>query len=212
VSFILTYNTLTEQIINYLERDDSVIRSGIDVWIKFAHDRIARDSNTQLFEVYVSQNFQAGVPVIPKPARWQNTITFNYGTGTGNNTRNQILLKSYEYCRSYWPDDTLTGAPLYFSDYGYYNWLISPTPDQDYPFELAYLEVPQVIDVNYQTNYLTQYMPEVLFKAVLLEAMLELKNDERRQVIEDEYVKMIASWNGKDELRKIDRYTTRKAD
>lgn len=212
MAFILTYNTLVQQITNYLERSDEITQSGIDVWIKFAHDRISRDSNTQLFEVYVSQNFQVGVPVMPKPARWLNTITFNYGTGTGNNTRNQILLRSYEYCRNYWPDDTQTGAPLFFADYGQYNWLISPTPDQAYPFELGYLEVPQVIDINYQTNYLTEFMPEVLLKAVLLEAMLELKNDERIQIVEAEYVKALSSWNAKNELRKVDRYTTRKAD
>jgi len=212
MSFILTYNSLTQQIINYLERDDSIINSGIDVWIKFAHDRIARDSNTQIFEVYVSSNFTPGLPVMAKPARWLNTITFNYGTGTNNNTVNPILLRSYEFNRLYWPDDSQTAPPKYYADYGYSNWLISPTPDQAYPFELAYEEVPQVIDSTYQTNYLTQYMPEILFKAVLLEAMLELKNDERIQVVEAEYVKMISSWNAKNELRKTDRYYTRKAD
>lgn len=167
MSFILTYNSLTQQIINYLERDDSIINSGIDVWIKFAHDRIARDSNTQIFEVYVSSNFTPGLPVMAKPARWLNTITFNYGTGTNNNTVNPILLRSYEFNRLYWPDDSQTAPPKYYADYGYSNWLISPTPDQAYPFELAYEEVPQVIDSTYQTNYLTQYMPEILFKAVL---------------------------------------------
>ena len=55
-------------------------------------------------------------------------------------------------------------------------------------------------------------MPEVLLKAVLLEAMLDLKNDERIPVLESEYVKVLSSWNAKDELRKVDRYVTRKAD
>jgi len=212
MAFILTYDTLKEQIKAYLERDDSVISSSFDTWVKFAHDRISRDSNTQLFEVYVSNNFQAGNPVIPKPARWLNTVTFNFGTGTNNNTRNQLLLRSYEYCRMYWPDDSQTDVPLFFSDYGFNNILIAPTPDQDYPFEFGYLEVPQIIDSNFQTNYLTEFMPEVLLKAVLLESMLELKNDERMAAVEAEYVKAISSWNAKNELRKIDRYTSRKAD
>lgn len=212
MSFILTYDTLVQKVMEDLERNDEIVVDSMDSWIKFAHNRIGRNSDTQLFEVYVSNNFTPGLPVIPKPARWQNTLTFNYGSGTGNNTRNNILLRSYEWCRAYWPDDTQTDAPVYYADYGLYNWLISPTPDQAYPFELAYLETPQVIDSTYQTNYLTEFMPEVLIRATLLEAMLSLKNDERLPEIEAGYKELIQSWNDKDELRKTDRYTTRKAD
>ncbi len=98
------------------------------------------------------------------------------------NNYTPILLRSFEYARSFWPNQAATAPPMFYADYGYYNWLISPTPDQ------------------------------VLLKAVLLEAMLDLKNDERIPVVEAEYVKAISSWNAKDELRKIDRYTDRKAD
>jgi hypothetical protein len=301
MSFILTYNTLYEKTISYLERLDTTVSGDFDAWVKFAHDRIGRDSNTQLFEVYISGTFTPGISVIPKPARWQNTITFNYGTGadnvtlgnnplatdghtatitvtipstanlingqtviisgaTGgggltsaqlnvtspitiinnttftytasavstsvasiggaaitasfpnNNDYTPILLRSFEYARSFWPNQALTNPPQFYADYGYYNWLISPTPDQSYPFVLGYLETPQVIDVTYQSNYLTEFMPEVLLKAVLLEAMLDLKNDERIPTVESEYVKAISSWNAKDELRKVDRYVSRKAD
>ena len=301
MSFILTYNTLKEKTISYLERLDQTVTDDFDAWVKFAHERIGRDSNTQLFEVYVGGNFTPGISVIPKPARWQNTITWNYGTGgqnvtLGNNplitdgvsatvtvtipsTSNlvngqsviisgatsvggitaanlnisstitivdlthftyvanslstsalqgggasitaffpvnenytPILLRSYEYARSFWPNQTNIAPPMFYADYGYYNFLISPTPDQAYPYIFGYLETPQVIDINYQTNYLTEFMPEVLLKAVLLEAMLDLKNDERIPVLEQEYIKVLSSWNAKDELRKVDRYTTRKAD
>ena len=301
MSFILTYSTLKEKTISYLERDDQTVEGDFDAWVKFAHDRIGRDSSTQLFEVYTSGTFTAGISVIPKPARWQNTITFNYGSGSNNvtlgnnplstdgvtaivtvtipstvglvngqnviisganatggisssnlnltapltivdgthftytasslstsvataggssiiasfpsnNDYTPILLRSFEYARSFWPNQALMSPPQFYADMGYYNWLISPTPDQNYPYLLAYLETPQVIDITYQTNYLTEFMPEVLLKAVLLEAMLDLKNDERIPIVEAEYVKAIASWNAKDELRKVDRYTTRKAD
>lgn len=212
MSFVLTYNTLVTTIINDLERNDPIVINSMDSWIKFAHERIARDSNTQLFEVYATSAFQVGVSVLQKPNRWQNTITFNYGTGTGFNTYTNLLQRTYEFCRDYWPDATQQAAPQFYADYGYQNWLISPTPDQTYPFELAYLETPQVIDINFQTNYLTEFMPEILLRAVLLEAMLTLKNDERTPAIEDSYMKLIASWNNKDQLRKTDRYTTRRAD
>lgn len=212
MSFVLTYNTLVARITSYLERVDQFITDDMDLWIKMAHERIGRDSNTLIFDVYVTQAFQANVAVMQKPNRWQNTLTFNYGTGDNNNTRNQILPRTYEWCRAYWPDDTLTDAPKYYANYGNNNWLICPTPDQAYPFELGYSETPQVIDINFQTNYLTEFMPEVLFKAVLLEAMIGLKNYEYIPPLEADYVKVLASWNSKDKFRKTDRYTNLEAD
>lgn len=211
MAFVLTYDSLVSKVKKDLEREDEVTDESIDSWIKFAHERIARDSNTEIFEVYVTTNFIVGDNVIQKPNRWQNTLTFNYGSGTGNNTRNFILQRSYEFCRQFWPNDTLMSAPKFYSNYGFNNWLISPTPDQTYPFEIGYSETPQVIDVNYQTNYLTEFMPEVLLKAVLLEAMITLKNDERIPTIEGDYVKVLSSWNAKDVLKKTDRFTYRKA-
>jgi hypothetical protein len=213
MSFVLTYDSLMARVISDLERgNDPVVLASMDSWIKFAHERIARDSNTQLFEVYVAGNFQGGQNVMQKPNRWQNTITWNYGTGTGFNIYNIMKLRTYEFCRDFWPDATLHDQPQFYANYGYQNWLISPTPDQAYPFELGYLETPQVIDVNFQVNYLTEFMPEILLKAVLWEAMITLKNDERIPVIKEGYVELIASWNQKDKFSKTDRYTTGEVD
>ena len=211
----MTYNNLVTTVMNYLEREDEIVVQSMDAWIKFAHERIARDANTLLFEQYISgapNNFVIGQSVYQKPARWQNTITFNIGLGPTNNVVTPILLRSYEFCRQYWPDDSQVATPKFYCDYGYNNWLVAPTPDAAYPFEVAYLETPQVIDVAFQNNYLTEFMPEILLKAVLLEAMLTLKNDERLPVIQQDYVAMISSWNSKDDRAKTDRYTTRKAD
>lgn len=213
MSFVLTYNSLVDKVTADLERaGDPFVIASMDSWIKLAHERIGRDSNTLLFEVSLQGNFVPTDNVIQKPNRWQNTVAFNFGTGTGFNTYNNLYLQTYEFCRDYWPDATKTAQPKYYSDYVYGSWLISPTPDQAYPYEIVYLETPQVIDMTFQTNYLTQFMPEVLIRAVLLEAMLGLKNDERADKIKPGYVELISSWNNKDKLRKFDRFTTREAD
>lgn len=213
MSFTLTYDSLVTTIKNDLERpNDPIVMNSMDMWIKNAHEQIGRDCNTLLFEVSLQGSFEANNYVIQKPNRWQNTVAFNYGTGTGFNTYNPLYLRTYEFCRDYWPDTTQTATPNFYADYAYGTWLISPTPDQAYPYEIVYLETPQVIDSSFQTNYLTQFMPEILIRATLLEAMLTLKNDERKPVIEDSYVKLISSWNNKNKLRKYDRYTTREAD
>lgn len=212
MSYVMTYNSLVIKVMDDLERSDEIVVDSMDSWIKFAHERIGRDCGSLIFDQYITQNFTVGLPVLNKPGRIQNTLFFRYGTGTNLNYNNNVLLRSYEFCRSYWPDDMVQGAPKYFADYGYNNWLIVPTPDFAYPFEIAYQETPQVIDINYQNNYLTEFMPEILLKAVMIEANLTLKNFEIADQFKKDYVELISSWLNKDKLIKTDRYTDRGAD
>lgn len=212
MSFTLNYDSLVARVVDDLERNDAVVQSSMDSWIKMAHQRIGRDCGSLLFDRYVTDSFTPGQPYLNKPSRWQNTLAFRIGTGENLTVSKQLLLRSYEWCREYTPDGTYQAEPKYFADYGYNSWLISPTPDAAYPYEIAYMETPQVIDETYQTNYLTENMPEILIRAVLWEAMLTLKNDERLAIIQNEYTPLVASWNAKDTLLKTDRYTNRGAD
>jgi hypothetical protein len=85
--------------------------------------------------------------------------------------------------------------------------LVCPTPDQAYPFEIAYLLEFGPLDITNQTNWLTQYAPQLLFYAVMLETMLYLKDDERSSIWEDRYNKALASVMKEDK----DRITTRQS-
>lgn len=212
LAFTFTYNSLVEQVINYSERTQTSFVNTIDTFITLAMDRITKDCKTLGAEVYVVSAFTPNSPVIQKPAMWRNTITFNVGNGTNNNTRNEVLQRSYEYCREYTPDDTVTGLPVYFCDYGYSNWLVVPTPDQAYPFEVAYLQEFGPLDITHQTNWLTQYAPQLLFYAVMLETMLYLKDNESSPIWEDRYNKALASVMNEDRERITTRQSQRDKD
>lgn len=215
MAFALTYSTLTTNIMNYLERTDAATLDTIPMFILLAQDRINKECKTLGLEVYVTGIFTPSQSVIQKPAGWKNTLTFNIGSEPNAplaNTRNQLLQRSYEYCRLYWPDDTQTSIPLFFADYGYNNWLITPTPDQAYPFEIAYMSFVQPIDNTNQTNWLTQYAPEVLFYACMLEAMIYLKNDERIQYWQGFYQDALGKLDIEDKMRYTDRYSDREKD
>lgn len=209
---VMTYNSLVSQIEAYLDRNDKDTINQIPNFIYQAEQRIARESKNIGLVQYITGNFTVGVSVYPKPARWRRNITFNYGTGTQNNTRNPVFLQTYEYVRNYWPDPTQTGAPKFYSDYGFSNFLIAPTPDQTYPFELGYLELPTPLSANNQNNWLTDYAPDVLLYATLLEAIPYLKDDERYQLWTDKYNTAIGSLNAQDDQRVVDRQSNRGAD
>lgn len=122
--------------------------------------------------------------------------------GTADNFRNPILPRSYEFLRSYWPDDSQTGDPKFYADYNYQNFIVAPTPVRAMPFELLYWELPALLDDDNQTNWLTEYAPNLLLYATLLEATPYLKNDERIPVWQQFYDRAAQAISGED-LRKI---------
>jgi hypothetical protein len=179
MAYVLTYPRLVTALENYLERLDANFVSEIPLFIMLGERRVARDLKILGLKVFITENLLIGQQTLTKPNRWLNTSSFNIGTGTNFNARVQVLQRSYEYCRIYWPNPTLTGQPKYYSDYDYNHWLITPTPDKAYPYEIAYYEVPQLIDDTVSTNWLTENAPDILLYACLLETASYLKDDDR---------------------------------
>lgn len=210
----MTYNSLRAQIEAYLDRNDADTIAQIPNFISQAEQRICRESKNIGLEVYVTSAFTPTTSVYPKPGRWRRNITLNYGTGDpgDENVRNQVQLRSYEFVRNYWPDSTQTGKPLYYCDYGYTNFLVAPTPDFAYPFEFGYLELPAPLSPMLQTNWLTNYAPDILLYASLLETAPYLKVDERVAVWEKYYNRALQSLNHQDDMRTTDRNSYRESD
>ncbi len=208
----MTYQSLSTQIAQYLDRADADTLSQIPNFINQAQQRMCREVLSIGLETYVTGSFTPGVATYPKPTLWRAPITFNCGTGPTNNSRSPIQLRSYEYLLSYWPDRTQTGTPLYYSDYGYSDYLIAPTPSAAIPFELAFLGLPPPITPFYTQNWFTNFAPDVLLYACLAETAPYLKDDERIQMWNNEYQTRLASINSQDKQRQSDRGTNRNAD
>lgn len=208
----MTYTSLVSLVTSYLNRTDASTIDRIPNFISQAEQRIARESKNLGLETYVVGNFVDTQSVYQKPARWRRSLSLNFGSGATNDTRNQLYLRSYEFLRAYWPDSTQTGMPKFYCDYGFSNILVAPTPDDDYPFEWAYLQLPEPLSASNQTNWLTDYAPDVILYATLLETAPFLKDDERVQIWEKYYERALQSMNIQDDIRVQDRASAREAD
>lgn len=182
----MTFNSLLSDIQAYLERGtalDPLVKAQLPKLINNAERRISRGVKILGFQRPLVSNFTAGSPLLAKPDRWRETISFNFGRQnprTGQYTRRtELLERNYEFLRRFWPDDSVVGFPQYFADYDYNNWLLAPTPDQSYPFEVMFWELPAQLDEVNQQNWISIYAPEVLLYSTLLECSTFLKNDER---------------------------------
>lgn len=212
----MTYNSLVGsisaqgvvtpgQIMIYLKRNDAETFAQQPNFIAQAEQRLCREAKTIGLESYVIGSFTVGQPILAKPARWRRSLTFNFGANIGFNTRTQLYLRNYEYLRLYWPDPTVLAPPQYYGDFGYAHMLVAPTPDQAYPFEYGYVQLPSPLGPGNQTNWITENAPDVLLYAIFLEATPFLKNDERIPVWESAYTRGLASLNAQNEQRRFDR-------
>ena len=211
----MTFTSLQEDVRRYLERGgatDPIVYDQIPRLITLAERRIARELKIQGFQTVVNTTLQANLAVYPKPDRWRDTISMNVGTGTNYNTHSPIFTRSYEYVRSYWPNETETGTPIFYADYNYSNWILAPTPDANYPLEVLYYELPPLLDDANQTNWLTEFAPNILLYASLVEATPFVKDDERVQLWQSYYDRALAAINGEDLQKIVDRSVNRRED
>ncbi len=171
---VMTYDSLCDDIAAYAERSDSPFVNQIPRLIMMAENRIASEIRGLGLLKVVTGNLEGNV--VKKPSRWRETVNFMV-----SNDSNTVVLhqRSYEYCRKFAPDSSQSGEPRFYSDYGFEHWFVAPTPDQQYPIEISYYERPEPLSSANQTNWTTQYAPQLVLYAALLEAQPFLKNDDR---------------------------------
>ena len=199
---VMTYDSLTTDITQYLERNDAAVVQQIPQFIMLAEFEIAQQIKTLGQQQVVESVMTVGNPIIQKPARWRKTTSMNLTTQSGE--IQPIYLRKYEYLRSYSPSVSTTSTPLYYADYNYDNWIVAPTPDYAYAFEVLYYERIQPLSSENQTNWLTQNAPNAMLYGTLLQAMPFLKNDQR-QIFQQKYTEAMQVLKQEDQLRVADR-------
>jgi hypothetical protein len=169
-----SYNGLILAIQQWTNRNDSVFLQNIPLFISLAEQQFFIDCSTLGNEVYLTGVFNANNGIVAKPASWGQTLTFSYLTSENN----VVVLERvpYEYIRTFVPNNnTVTPEcstyisnntlilPQYYTDYGYDNFLISPTPQTAFTYEIAYFQKIQPLTVTNQTNWITQYAYDAFF-------------------------------------------------
>lgn len=211
-----TYNSLISDILTWINRSDTDTVNQVPNFIYLAEQQICRDcKNVGLVKNVISAaninggGFVPGQYAIAKPTGWRETLSFTNGA---NGTINIMETRGIDFLNVYWPNLSTTGIPLYYADFGQNFWKVAPTPDSNYPYQVSYLEFPLPLSVNNQTNWLTDFIPDILLFCSLMNAMPYVKDDERLPVWKQEYQTKVQALNMQDMRRKIDRQTDRGAD
>jgi hypothetical protein len=196
----MTYDGLKADIQTYAERNDSPFIDQIPQFIALAENRLSSEVKPLGFLRVVSGNINSNT--LAKPVRWRRTRSFSVVAGNGE--RKYLFLRSYEYCRTYAPGPAFAGTPRYYADYDYEHFYIAPNPDLVYNFELSYYERPTPLSDAVQTSWTTQYAPQLLLYASLLEAQPFLKTSERIAEFQALYDRALQALMKEDSERTMD--------
>lgn len=101
------------------------------------------------------------------------------------------------------------GVPKFYADYDYAHWLIAPSPDAAYPWEILYWALPPPLDATNTTNWLTNYAPNTLLHASLVELYGFLNQPDQMALWKQEYDRDMGALVGEDLQKIVDRYYKR---
>lgn len=205
---VMTYTTLVSDIKTYSERpNDAELAAQIPRIILMAESECASDVKILGTELVAHSEVFQGQNTFEKPTYWRETVSFSLIAPV----RKQLLKRTLEYVRNYWPDASLESEPVYYAEYDYNNFLIAPTPDQDYDFELIYYaRLNPLTDTN-ETNWMSVNAPQLLLFKCMYHAQLFLKNYDKADWWQAQYANALASLKLEDTDRKSDRTTFRKS-
>jgi hypothetical protein len=199
-AYVMTYDNLVADVINYMERNDAQFVAQIPNLIGLAESAIAAELKTLLQLTVVETTIAENQTVLAKPARWRKTVSMK-------TNGKPMLIRSQDYIAQY-QSESDAGVPLYYAEYDYNNWNFAPQPDADYPVEIIYYSEIQPLDTSNQQNLFTRECPQAMLFGTLLQAQGYLKALDKLPVWKAYYTDSLAALKQEDSSRRIDRNVT----
>ena len=218
-----TYDNLVTDIRNYTEVDANVLTAAIiNRIIEDAEFRILRDVPIDAYKKQSIGNLVTGQNTINVPAQtlFVKGVQVYDSTSAATGANRWLEKKDESYLQEYVPstESAKRGQPKYYAMFGGATGvtdttsgtlLLAPAPDTTYIFKIHYEAVPTPLSSSNTTTYISQYFPNGLLYACLVEAfgflkgpidMLTLYENKYKQEVE----KFAAEQLGR---RKRDDYT-----
>jgi hypothetical protein len=168
----MTYAELLQKIRDYTEVDANVLTDTIcNGFIQDAEWRIARDVDADYDRQYATSNVVPGQRFLNMPDPYliiRSIQIINAGTRTFIQPRDTSFFGEYN------PTDA-QGEPKYYGNWYEDVVVFAPVPDIAYQIQVNYILSPVQLSVSNTTTYISEYFPNGLLYACLVEAFGFLK-------------------------------------
>ena len=203
----MTYGELKQAIEDYTENNETSFIANLPLFIRLAEERILKSVQLNLFQKNQAGNMTSGNKYLAAPSDF--LAPFSLST-TVNGATEFLMFKELDYLQTYSPDPTVTGQPRYYAQFDVDNFLISPTPDDDYVVDIHYLYRPASLTSlsDSGTTWLSTDAEITLLYACLIEAYTFMKGDANlMQMYNQRYMEAISRLKNLGEAQEpIDEY------
>ena len=189
-----TYATLKTAIQDYCETTETTFDNNLSVFIKEAEERILKNVNMPLFRKNVTGTATTDSAYLSSPSDFLAPYSLAV---ISSSTYIYLLLKHDSFIRSFTPASATTGVPKYYALFDDSTFLLAPTPDSGYTFELHYKYRPASLTAGSDsgTTWLSTNAPDALLYGCLVEAANFLKIPEESAGYEQRFKEALVNLN-----------------
>ena len=169
-----TLATLKSTVQDYCETAETTFVADLPTFIKEAEERILKNVELPFFRKNVTGTATTGNPYLSTPS----DFLASYSLALQKDSEYAyLLLKQVSFIRSYTPNASTTSTPKYYGLFDDNTFILGPSPDADYTFELHYKFRPESLTAGAETSttWLSDNAPDALLYGTLVEAATFLK-------------------------------------
>jgi len=205
-----TYDQLTQAIEDYTQYDETSFVTNIPVFIVQAEERILKNVQLSLFRKNVSGTMSSSNKYLACPSDFLAPFSLSFTDSSSN----QVFLdfKDPDFVQSFNPNASTTGNPRYYAVFDIDNFILGPTPNDNYAVELHYFYRPLSLTESggSGTTWLSENAQIALLYGSLIEAYIYMKGEpDILQQYEKRFAEAIAGMKMFGESKEVtDEYRT----
>ena len=187
-----TLATLKSTVQDYCETAETTFVADLDTFIKESEERILKNVELPVFRKNVTGSAASSNTYLSTPTDFLAPYSLAV---VSSSVYSYLLFKHVSFIRDFTPNPATTGTPKYYALFDDNTFMLAPTPDQNYSFELHYKYQPASLTTTSgsETTWLSDNAPDALLYGTLVEAATFLKIPEEVVQYEQRFVQAINS-------------------
>ena len=181
-----TYDSLKTAIQDYCESAETTFVTNLPVFIKEAEERILKTVELPVFRKNVTGTASSDDTYLGAPSDFLAPLSLAV---ISSSVYTYLWFKHVSFIRDYTPNASTTGTPAYYAQFDDDTFILAPTPDADYTFELHYKYRPASLTAGASdgTTWLSTNAPDAMLYGSLVEAANFLKSPEESAMYEQRF-------------------------
>ena len=171
-----TKATLTTAIQDYTDNSETTFVNNIPNFIKASEEKILKSVDLDYFRKNVTSALTSSDEFLTVPSDYLASFSLQITT---SGSESFLLQKDVNFLREYTPASTTTGLPKYYARFDEDNFIVAPTPNSNYTFQLNYYHRPASITAGADsgTTWMSTNVPFALLYGSLVEAYTFMKGE-----------------------------------